>query len=223
MGETESSGQPETPRAEAKREFRRSIMSAALSEFSSHGFHRAQIGDIARRAEVSVGTIYNLFKSKENLFFHLINEHSAEIFGALSESISGNRRAIARLLDFVRAKGQIYEDHKEMVKLFFREGRGGRIDVRSLMPNDPKNMYDALLGDLAEVCREGIDEGSIKADVDPFDLAVAIDSLTNSYIVLHMDYPDRHPYSNKGRSVQKIIFEGALSAEGKRELDAIAP
>lgn len=218
MAAKDSPKRPGPTRPNAKREFSRTIMAAALEEFSQKGFHKTQISDIARNANVGVGTIYNIFKSKDNLYENLIIDHSVEIFGALNESLRGEGRAIAKLLNFIRLKGEIYEDNKEIVNLFFRDVRGGRINARSVMGNDPRNMYDALLVELAEICKAGIEEGAIK-DVDAFDLAIAIDSVTNSFVVLEMDQPETHDYASKLSSIQRILFEGALTPDGLRELN----
>lgn len=217
MAARDSQDRSRSTRSEGKLEFRRSIMTAALEEFSEKGFHKTQISDIARSADVAVGTIYNIFGSKESLYENLIIEHSVEIFGALNEALKGERKAIAKLLDFIRIKGEIYEDNKEIVNLFFRDVRGGRINARSVMGNDPRNMYDALLVELAEICKAGIEEGSVK-DVDPFDLAIAIDSVTNSFVLLEMDQSETHVYASKLSSIQRLLFEGALTPDGLREL-----
>lgn len=193
-------------------------MAAALAEFSQKGFHKTQVGDIARNADVAVGTIYNIFKSKDNLYENLILEHSVEIFGGLNEALKGERSAIAKIADFIRIKGRIYEDNREIVNLFFREVRGGRVNVRSVMADDPRNMYEALLLELAEICKAGIEEGSIK-NVDPLDLAISIDTVTNGFVVLQMDQPETHIYESKLGSIQQILFEGSLTPKGLHEMN----
>lgn len=44
------------------------ILQAAMAEFSLNGFAGTRLTEIAQRAEVSHGTIYNYFDSKETLF-----------------------------------------------------------------------------------------------------------------------------------------------------------
>jgi AcrR family transcriptional regulator len=54
---------------ELQREERRSqILDAALTVFSSKGFHASNVSDVAAQAGVSQGTIYWYFDSKEELF-----------------------------------------------------------------------------------------------------------------------------------------------------------
>jgi TetR/AcrR family fatty acid metabolism transcriptional regulator len=45
------------------------ILKAAENIFARKGFHAATVSDIARKAKVSEGTIYEYFSSKEELLF----------------------------------------------------------------------------------------------------------------------------------------------------------
>lgn len=57
---------------EAKDERRAALLNAALDEFFQNGFSASRIDDIAARANVSKGTLYLYFDSKEALFRALI-------------------------------------------------------------------------------------------------------------------------------------------------------
>ncbi|MBE9508961.1 MAG: helix-turn-helix transcriptional regulator, partial [Chloroflexi bacterium] len=51
---------------------RAQILNAAATVFAEKGFHRATTREIARVADVSEGTIYNYFDSKEDLLVGII-------------------------------------------------------------------------------------------------------------------------------------------------------
>ncbi|MEO1594533.1 MAG: helix-turn-helix domain-containing protein [Pseudomonadota bacterium] len=51
---------------------RRLLLAAALDEFFERGFSAARMADIATRAELSKGTVYLYFESKDELFRELI-------------------------------------------------------------------------------------------------------------------------------------------------------
>lgn len=61
-------------RAREKAQRRREILDAARKEFFEHGFSRPTMDDLAARAEVSKGTIYLYFASKEEILAHLLLE-----------------------------------------------------------------------------------------------------------------------------------------------------
>ncbi len=47
---------------------RERLLKAALQEFSERGFRRTTLEDIAARADVSKGTLYNYFQNKEDIY-----------------------------------------------------------------------------------------------------------------------------------------------------------
>jgi AcrR family transcriptional regulator len=55
---------------------RRQIMDGARAVFLAHGFDAASMGEIARQAGVSKGTLYVYFASKEALFEAIVEEES---------------------------------------------------------------------------------------------------------------------------------------------------
>jgi AcrR family transcriptional regulator len=61
-------------RAREKAQRRCEILAAARQEFFERGFHHPTVDDVAARAEVSKGTIYLYFESKEAILAHLLLE-----------------------------------------------------------------------------------------------------------------------------------------------------
>src|SRR3954471_5457953 len=64
-------------RADARRN-REKVMAAARAAFAEHGSD-AQMDDVARRAQVGVGTVYRHFPTKEALFIALLEDTFARI------------------------------------------------------------------------------------------------------------------------------------------------
>ncbi len=61
-------------RAREKAQRRHEILDASRREFFERGFHQPTVDDVATRAEVSKGTIYLYFESKEEILAHLLLE-----------------------------------------------------------------------------------------------------------------------------------------------------
>ena len=55
-------------------ERKQQILTAALTLFSENGYDKTSIRDIARRADMSLGLLYNYFASKEQLLQAIVNE-----------------------------------------------------------------------------------------------------------------------------------------------------
>jgi AcrR family transcriptional regulator len=62
---------------------RRQILDGAYELFMRHGFDTTSMGDIAKEAGVSKGTLYVYFDSKERLFHELVREEKDRQFPAI--------------------------------------------------------------------------------------------------------------------------------------------
>ena len=66
-------------------------MKTSLSLIAAHGFHRTPVSLIAKRAKVSVGTIYIYFESKDILIMNLYHELESKIFAAVTTGYSDTK------------------------------------------------------------------------------------------------------------------------------------
>jgi AcrR family transcriptional regulator len=73
-------------REREKEERRQSILQAAREVFFENGFHRATVDDVAERAEVSKGTVYLYFESKETILAFLLLEGLRELIDELERA-----------------------------------------------------------------------------------------------------------------------------------------
>lgn len=64
---------------------RQRILSAARALFGSNGFHQTPMIDLAGAADVSVGQIYRLFKSKEEIIAALVRDHADQWCNDMAE------------------------------------------------------------------------------------------------------------------------------------------
>jgi AcrR family transcriptional regulator len=73
-------------REREKEERRRSILQAARRTFFENGFHHATVDSVAERAEVSKGTVYLYFESKEAVLAHLLLEGLEDLVAELEQA-----------------------------------------------------------------------------------------------------------------------------------------
>jgi AcrR family transcriptional regulator len=103
------------------------ILTAALDLFVEHGFHSVSIHDVQKKANVSIGSIYNHFGGKEGvakaLYNHLLNEFDEMISEVIAEDISNLERCnkiIRQLFEYTESKRNIisyilHSKHREFL------------------------------------------------------------------------------------------------------------
>ena len=66
------------------------IMEGALKVFALKGFYKTKVSEIAKEAGVADGTIYNYFKSKDEILISLFETQMEGILQRLSEELRGD-------------------------------------------------------------------------------------------------------------------------------------
>ncbi|WP_449623187.1 TetR/AcrR family transcriptional regulator [Robertmurraya sp. Marseille-Q9965] len=94
---------------EHKQEQKNKVLNSALACFSSKGYEAATIDDIVTHSEISKGTIYKLFKSKEEIYIELIHKNTDEFIEAI-------RTILAK---YTTAKGKLSALFNEYLKRKF--------------------------------------------------------------------------------------------------------
>lgn len=87
-------------RERKKRSTRERILQAAVSLFSERGIEAATVDEIAARAEVGKGTVYNYFAAKEDMVAEHVLEIEREALGGFAEILQADLAA-AQTLDRV--------------------------------------------------------------------------------------------------------------------------
>jgi len=99
---------------------RESIMHAALKLFSKEGFYSTTIPDIAKALGMSVGNLYNYFKSKDILAKEIIKYISAYLGGELRKINEMPLSAKEKIHRIVTVYFETAREQPEMIEYFLR-------------------------------------------------------------------------------------------------------
>lgn len=189
---------------------RKEMLAAALGLFSEKGYHSVSMHEIAQKAEFAIGTLYKFFKNKEDLYRALILEQADRFHDVLTKAIKGPDDEIEKLRNYARAKGELFRTNVSMIRLYFAETRGGSFNVMAGLDSELRERYYQFLETLASVFERGIRSKRLKNIADPYYLAVALDSLTNAFLFLWVEAPERHSYPEDPDTILDILFKGLV-------------
>ncbi len=85
--------------AAAKDETRKRILKVSQKQFAQQGFEQTTTRDIAREANIAVGTLFNYFPSKESIVETLANEACACAADRFAAQFEGNGQQCAETLE----------------------------------------------------------------------------------------------------------------------------
>jgi len=99
---------------------REAIIQGALQLFSSNGFHRTTIPDIATKLQMSVGNLYNYFSSKDVLAKEII-KYTSEVLGDEIRTVNmleiSSREKIHKIVTIYFSMAK---EKPEMIEYFLR-------------------------------------------------------------------------------------------------------
>ena len=179
-------------RAREKAQRRREILDAARHVFFERGFHSPTVDDIAARAEVSKGTIYLYFVSKEEILAHLLLEGLHQLLEQMHSTYHADSRLPAE--SSLRDLAMVYLDFCQANPSYFRLIMAfdrGRFEEQ-ISPKLYKQILNRSLQGLtllAHIVQEGKESGVFHAE-DSWQAAGSVWAALNGVLVL-MAHPLR--------------------------------
>lgn len=164
-----------------KAEIKEKIIQAAVESFAQTGFDRTKMEDIAKRLDLSKGTIYLYFKSKEDLFLaiceHNMKEGDKEDAGLFvkKEYVTSDAEQI---YDNIRRREQ--GNDKVMLEMVAESARNPKL--RKAMHELHVKVHNHVI----EGVKNKIENGFLKKDVDAASLAIALVALYDGLAVNRM-------------------------------------
>jgi AcrR family transcriptional regulator len=119
--------QPQSLRERFRVTTAQAVLSAAEEVFADAGLHAAHMGEIATRAGVAVGTLYNHFADREALLAGLMDARFSEMLAEMDAALraSAGRPFRERLRALLVAMLGYWEQHRKFVQIFL-QGETGR-------------------------------------------------------------------------------------------------
>ncbi len=186
------------------------MLEAALRLFSEKGYHSVTMHEIARSSEFAIGTVYKFFRSKEDLYRTLMTDLADLFHAALRAALEAPGDEVEKLRSFVRVKGEVFRANVQAIRLFFAEVQGASFNLRAGLNAKLRERQDQGIRALASVFAAAFRRRRFRRIADPYALAVALESITNSFLFLWLEAPDRHPCPEDPDTSLNIFFKGLL-------------
>jgi TetR/AcrR family transcriptional regulator, repressor of fatR-cypB operon len=162
------------------------IMTSALDLFVERGFHNVSVHDVQRRANVSIGSIYNHFGSKEglakSLYYHLVKEFEEMVEDIIEADLSIRERCNRLIWQLLE-----YTETRRNIVAFMLHAKH-----REFLPDEPPVCSATPFKAMRNIVQQGIETGEIR-DGDPWVVAATVFGGAIRLIHLRLDGVIKQP------------------------------
>ena len=207
-------------RKEREKERRRQqIMVAAKRVFSEKGFNKATMEDIAHQAELSPGTLYLYFQSKDELLQALLTQVGEAMALDLEAVLAAPdpppdklRRVVAMLLQYV-------EQERELFPVYLRELIKSKSSREAISPSLQKH-EERNLGLLTRLFTEGMVSKQF-INVNPRLLAYLLKGMARAVGYYQMTVRHQGAFQEALPVVLELLFSGIVLPPETPEEEAL--
>ncbi|HOI71058.1 MAG TPA: TetR/AcrR family transcriptional regulator [Methanobacterium sp.] len=169
------------------------IMEESLKLFLKNGFSDVSLSEIKQSSNITTGGFYHYFQSKDDLLIEVIETYIFDYFKSTMlrlRKCTGTPQdklkiVMLSLIGDAHLSDSVIIDYRTLHMLLM-EG------VKKFKPVSEKysEFYNSLLDFILEVVEEGIDQGTIRNDIDPVELATSIETTMVGNILMGIAMPE---------------------------------
>lgn len=143
------------------------IRNAAAEVISIKGFHNTRMQEIADKAELAVGTLYNYFSSKNEILEYIFKMEMKRRVGIMHDLKAENLSIKELLREFLKRHYEILIRNPHLGRVVVRE----KDFSKNKKAGEIKKFMQTLITSIEKIFKNGVENGEIK-DIDCHLMAV---------------------------------------------------
>lgn len=182
------------------------IISVARAEFAENGLADTNINIVAKKAEVSVGSLYNYFEKKEDLFLTVACNGLEEVMSVMGVAANFSLSDLKNIKMFLKVLIRFIQEEHEICKLYndvaYNAGNDATLPARKLTKEKLFEVYERVI---TFNCKKG----HFRKDVNVHTMIFMLDAVFSSI---------RYTYTSAAEYDLKVF----LPDEIKNDIDLFA-
>jgi AcrR family transcriptional regulator len=167
-------------RARDRARHEQDVLVAAERVFSRRGFHGAVMTEIARESQFSVGTLYNLFGSKEAIIERLLLACLEEFEAAIEHGFRSAKSARERLEEIAVQKARVAARRRDFLALF-ASSTPGLLETQGFEFESVLAAHERMRARMRTVIADGMRKGELRDDLPVDVVALMLDAVTRAH------------------------------------------
>ena len=149
-------------REENKRRTKLAILEAAVRLFTTKGYERTSIADLAREAGIGKGTVYSYFRKKSEIFLAFCEEQVEVLRLTIQQTETAGMGLLDRLLAIYREDFRFMQQNPEFGLLLMRE----TFFPLDLHEEQSRRLDDRYIALLVPLLKKAQRQGELRCDLE---------------------------------------------------------
>ena len=188
---------------------REEILKAAESAFAQKGFHNSTVAEIAKESEFAIGTIYQFFKNKEELYYIMMIEKFDLLYSTLLNGVGKNIKCSEKLLCLVEIVLAFIEGNVDFFKVFTWELNVLNSNMNNRLKDQLVAKHFAYIKLISDTIKEGFQEGVLKKG-NADDLSTALVGMMNIFSFNWIYNQRQDSLKTKAPIIVNLFLNGAI-------------
>jgi len=185
---------------------RTEILEAAKEIFSVSGFHKADMNEIAKAANIAKGTVYLYFQSKKDLFIAVIKNGLENLAQKIRNEVKEIEEPVEKIKRAISTYMFFFRENQLLYRILLHPDLELMDDITETM----KDVKLSKLPQLADTIIRGIEEGKIRP-IDADALSYMILGMVDFSLFQWLSSTNAEPIEKKIEQVNEVLFKGILS------------
>ena len=155
-------------------EKRERIIESAILEFAARGFDNANTNAIAKNAHISVGSLFQYFESKKDLFMFILKHCSKMLIDAFQKVVLDDDSFFVTVEKILRRLINESLENPNYVKLYFEMTSPSKSYIEKQVVDEMESYAYRLY---CKIIQKGQREGVVRADCDTHVFSFLLDNL----------------------------------------------
>jgi AcrR family transcriptional regulator len=193
-----------------EREFntrRADIMEQAERIFAAKGFYNVTMAEIAGASGFSIGSLYQFFEGKENLYTTMVGEKLDLMYAGIREEVNATKDITDKIAALIGAHFRFVEKNTDFCRIFLR---GENDALSEMMTSLRRKLIDDYLQHITfieNLMKSGIKKGFLRPLV-PREMAGLLFGVIRSTAIDWMLLPTKESLNLKKDRIMEIFLEG---------------
>jgi len=196
-------------RKEREEAFRRDlVLDIAEALFAEKGFDGTTVSEIADKAELAKGSLYQLFESKQEIVHAIVRRKVSGVIEDVNRIFSLDIEPIDKILMLIETKLSKIWESRDFARLFITEFHGFNWHMELPILECAKCEIHSMFDDVEKVIIEAQKKGQIRRDLEPRLVLASMGGISNAILHIWLKTEQEMDLKKAISQVKEIFLNG---------------